>query len=464
MKVSPLLFPIVLLLLFFSCNDDILNDMGSSIQPTSDKIIVSSETFSISSENYFVPYMYARQDSFLLGTFYDEKYGTTHADIFAQVEPPFNHIYPATTTPDSIILVLYYRRFFGDKYAPMNVSVYQMNKATFEYTKPYPTNINPTDYVDRSNNSLLIGQKTFSPVDALKQLDSTYVTIKLNNDFLNRFTNINNDTYSSEEKFFEFFKGLFITTDFGAASMLYVKQIDMEYFHHYTYPTKSVSGQDSTATVNSVINFAANKRVRQVNRFLHPDTAAIKLKLAAASPQVHYLSSPANIYTRVKLPLKAIQQKVEKSGLRLAINNAKLRVDIAEINTDKLAQIIPSNILLIRESEYNSFFKNKGLPSNSTAVLGTYTYEKNSNTNEIDYFYSFDIANLITNEIKNSKLPSSLLLADEINFLLVPVRVTSDASGNVTEVAQQFILNAVTICGGNHNTKPIKASVVYSSF
>lgn len=467
MKVSQLLLPIVFLFLLIACNDATINDMGSSIQPASDKIVVSSETFGVISENYFVPYMYARQDSFLLGTFYDEKYGTTHADIFAQVEPPLHHVYPPNTTPDSIILVLYYRKFFGDRYSPMNVSVYEMNKATFEYSKAYPTNIDPNDYVNRADNSLLVGQKTFSPVDAQMKRDSTYITIKLSNDFLNRFTNIDADTYSSEEKFLKFFKGLFITSDFGAASMLYVKQIDLEYYHHYSYireDIKNVHGQDSTETVNSVITFAANKSVRQVNRFLHPDTTAIKNKLAAASPQVHYLSSPANIYTRVKLPLKTMQQRLENNSLRLSINSAKLRVDIGEINTDKLAQPFPSNILLIKESEYNNFFEKRALPSNSTAIIGTYSYEKNNDTGEIEYFYSFDIANLITNEFKNAKLSNSSSLSDELSFLLVPVRAASDANGNIKEVTQQFILNAVTLCGGTHNTKPIKARVVYSSF
>lgn len=463
MKVPSLLLPIVFLtLLITSCNDD-LTDMGSSIQPAGDTIAVASESFDIISENYFVPYMYARQDSFLLGTFNDETYGTTHADILTQVEPPFNHVYPATTVPDSIILILYYRKFFGDKYSPMNVSVYEMNKATFKYTEPYASNINPDDYVDRSNSSLLIGQKTFSPIDAQGKRDSTIVRIKLSNSFLNRFTNINPDTYSSDTTFHKFFKGLFITTDFGSASMLYVKQIYMNYYHHYTYKTKGVSGQDSTATVNVVIPFTANDGVRRINRFLHPDTTAIKNKLLNTTPQIHYISSPANVYTRIKLPIKTMQQKMEGNGKRLAINSAKLRVDISDIDTDDLAQQLPSNVLLIKESEYKDYFKKKAAPSNKVAILGTYSYEKNTETNAYQYYYSFDIANLVANEFKNAKL-TSIPLTDDMSYILLPVRVKSDSNGNVTEIAPQFLLNAITICGGNHDKRPIKARVVYSGF
>ena len=463
MRTFSFLFPILLIFLFIACNEDGLSDMGSSIQPIEDQIVVLSERFDISSEDYAVTSMFSRPDSFLLGTFYDEKYGTIHADIFAQVEHPKNHVYPANTKPDSIILVMYYRRFFGDKFSPMNVSVYEMNKATFNYSTPYASNLNPDNYVDRTNNSLLIGQKSFTAVDAQGIADSTYVIVKLTDEFLERFTNIASDTYSSEAKFLEFFKGLWITTDFGSASMLYIRRIDLEYYHSYTYTTKGVIEQDSTVTVNSSITFPANSWVRQVNRFIHPNKPEVLNKLANSPNQIHYISSPANIYTRINLPIKKMQEKMEINGRRLAINNAKLRVDIHEIDQEKLSQPLTSNILMIKESALDRFFTNKELPSDTCAVLGSYAYEKNTDSGEIDYFYSFDIAGLIAHEFKNAK-NTGTTLPDDIKFLMVPVRIKTNSNGNVTEVAQQFLLSAVTICGGNHNTRPIKANVVFSGF
>ena len=86
MRTFSFLFPILFIFLFNACNEDGLSNMGSSIQPVEDQIVVLSERFDISSEDYAVASMFSRPDSFLLGTFYDEKYGTIHADIFAQVE------------------------------------------------------------------------------------------------------------------------------------------------------------------------------------------------------------------------------------------------------------------------------------------------------------------------------------------------------------------------------------------
>lgn len=461
MKTRNLLLTALVSALFFSCSDDDITDIGSSIQPASDKIIVAAESFDITSEDYFVPYMNALQDSFLLGTFFDLKYGTTHADIFAQVEPPLNFIYPSNMVPDSVLLVMYYNRFFGDKYSPMHLSVYEITGEIFKYNIPYASNIDPFRFSDKTK---LLGKKTFTAVDAREINDSSYVIINLTDNLLPRFAQVNTDTYSSYDKFFNFFKGIYITPEFGSATMLYVKALDMEYYYHYTYQAKGILGQDTTITVNSMVTFPANELVRQVNRFLHPDTAAVRTRLNSQTEQVHYISSPANVYTRVKLPMKNMQQKLEANGKRLAINNAKLRVDIAEIDEADFSQPIPANILLIRESEINTFFtKRFQLPNETTAILGTYSYELNSDNDGYDYFYTFDIAGLISNELINAKKTGEVL-NDHVNYLLVPVRLKYDSDNNVNEVAQQFLMNSVTISGGSHSTKPMKARVVFSGF
>ena len=149
--------------------------------------------------------------------------------------------------------------------------------------------------------------------------------------------------------------------------------------------------------------------------------------------------------------------------MRLAINDAKLRVDIDNINTATLAQPVVNNLMLIKESEYRSFFNRRNVPNNTFAILGTVNNERNRDTGVMEYFYSFDIATLIANELKNAKETGKPLTNDD-TYLLVPVRLRTDRSNNITEVSQQFLMSAVTICGGNHDTRPMRIRVVYSRF
>lgn len=462
MKTPSFVVFFISLLIFTACSDITITDMGSQLLPAGDQITVSSETFPVRSDNFVVPYIFAYPDSFLLGTFYDPTYGTTHADIFAQVEKPAKYIYPDNVTiiPDSVYLVLYYKKYFGDKYSPMHISVYEMNKSTFEYTKPYASNLNPADYTDKT---LLIGQKTITAVDAAGKGDSTSIAIKLTNDFLQRFSKATPDIYESEEKFLNFFKGLHITTDFGSATMLYLKQIDIEYFHHYTYTTKGSGGQD-TIKVNNVFSFPANQSVRQVNRFLHPDTASVLANLTAQEKQVHYISSPANLFTKVQVPLRAMHKKMEgEDGKRLSINYARLRLDITEISDSDLAKPFSSTLLLVKQHAFHRFFAKKELPSDTVAIAGSYSFELNKETNTYEYFYEFNLAGLIANEFKVAGHKNSLV-PEYAEFIVVPVRTTTDNNQFITKVKHQILMNAVTLCGGNHPDKPMKIRTIYSKF
>lgn len=462
MKTRALVALLGVFTLFFVACDDSNTDIGSSVMPSGDQISVGADTFRIQTENFIAPYMISNQDSFLLGTYYDETFGTTHADVLAQVKHPENFKYRSGTVADSAVLVLYYKKFAGDKHSPMHISVYEMNKKTFSFFDALKSNINPDEYCDKT---LFLGSKTTTAVDANKVNDSTSVVIKLDDAFCQRFFNGGNTTqiFSSDVAFRNFFKGLYITTDFGSASMLYITQIDIELHHHYTYKADGVVNKDSTYKVNNVIYFRANDEVRQANRFLHPDINTVKNKLDNTSKDINFVSSPANLYTKVKLPLKSVYQKISQKNKRLTINSAQIRVDIAEFDTEDLSLPLVNKMMLIKESKVDSFFINKELPNQKYSVLGTYAYSRNADTFETEYYYTFDIDDLLADEFKNAT-NNPLLIPDSENYLLIPVRVTTDASSNITDVAPQFLLSGVKICSGTHAKKPMKASVVYSNF
>ncbi|MDO9153952.1 MAG: DUF4270 domain-containing protein [Paludibacter sp.] len=456
MKSKLFFLSFLITILNFSCTDDI-TDMGSGIQPAGDKIVVYADAFYPSSENYFINSFTSRPDSFLLGTYYDKKFGTTHADIFAQVQPPLGFSYPKGSVADSAYILLYYTSWFGNKYAPMEVSIYEMNKSTFEYTKPYPSDINPADYCDMS---LLLKKRIFSAKDAvLIRKDPTLIQFKLSDDFVKRrFAAVMKTTYTKNTDFLNFFKGLYITTDFGSASMLYINQIDMKYYFNYKYATGN--GTDST-TVNSYVTYPANPEVRQVNRIYHPDKDLIRQKLDSR-PEVTFVSSPANVYTRVKLPLKSMKEKMNVGSKKLTINSVLSKFYVEDFTEDTVDHKIVNKLMMIKESAFNRFFSKKELPSDTCAIIGSFTYEKD-NANLLSYYYSFDLAKFIAAEFKTSTT-NNTVLPDNMNLLLVPVSVSYDSSGKILEVKQQNLMNSVTLCSGKHPTKPIRLNVVYSGF
>lgn len=461
MKSHQIILLFLLSVLTISCVDD-LTDLGSNIRPTSDEISIGTDTFHLSTENVFVDYMYARPDSFLLGTFYNQKFGTTQADILAQVNCPVDFKYPPLSVPDSALVVLYYKSWFGDQYAPLDINIYEMNKSTFSYTGLYPSNLNPADYTDRS---ILLGRKIFTAKDvANKRLDSTSIVIKLSGEFVQRF--FNDTYYGSDNAFTNFFKGIYVTANYGASTVLNIKQLDLEYYYHYTYQKPGV---DTLTVVKNVISFPANKEVRQVNRFVHPDRDV----LVKQRDSVNFVASPANLQTRVNLPLARIKQKITDkiaAGKKQILNNAILKVEVTEIADSTLEMPLVQYMLLVKEEAAQRFFDDNILPTtkDTCALLGQLSSAQIGTTGKYEYYYSFDLAALIAKELKVAE-ENGIAPGENIKLLLIPVNVTTTTNSStgavsVTAVKQQYKMSAVTIRSGQNQKHPMKINMVYSGF
>lgn len=452
--------------LSFSCTDD-MTDVGTKIQPAGETIFVDAKSFPISTENYKVPFMYSRPDSLLLGSFTDNilHTGTTYADIFAQVQPPVDFSFPEGSVADSIKLVLYYYSWFGDKYSPMQVNIYEMNKGNiFDFTKAYTSVLDPNDYVD-PNNKILIGSRIFTASDAdVSRPDSTALEFPLSANFLDRFsTNMLTTRFSSNpfdltnsvSKFHELFNGVHVSTDFGSASMLYIRSLNIRFYFHYDYVAP---GETETTRVDTYVNYPANKEVRQINRFEHPNRDEV-IAHFNAQPEVNLISSPANIYTKLNIPLQTIKDSLNVDNKKLLINAASLRVDAVNVKDTSLAQPLVSTMLLIKESAYQRFFSRREMPSDTCAIIANVARERSAAGNEFLYYYKFNLAKLISTQLRDN--PD---LSDDFKMILVPVSVQFDSNNQVVQVKEQNVMSTTIIGSQDHPTRGMKLKMVYSGF
>ena len=458
MKSYPVILLFLLSFLTFSCTDT-LTDIGKNTLSNSDSIIVKGDTFHLSSSSVFVKSITSQPDSFLLGTFYDTKFGTIRAEILAQLNCPVGFKFPANAVADSAKIYLSYYSCFGDTLSPIDVNIYEMNKATFSYTGVYSSDTLPSYFSDRS---IKLGERIFKAGPNSSTRKS--ISFKMDNSFLTRFKN---DTYyNSTSAFTNFFKGLYITANFGAATLLNIgrQQLNLLYYYHYpAYKLKDINGNDSIVMVNDYLTFPASKEVRQVNCIQHPDRSSVVL-----NDQVNYISSPANLQTQVTLRLNDIRTKLNAgvNGKKLTINSALLRVDVTDTDQDTLLHPVVKYLLLVKESLKDSVFENKELPTDTRSVLATYTVSlKTGSTTEYEHYYTFSVAKLIANELKNAKDKANI---EPLNLRLIPVAVgtTTSSSGttSISSVKQQYLMGAVSVKSAQNTNSPMRLSVVYSGF
>jgi len=443
----------VLIIGMSRCTND--DSIGLSVRPDVDAIHVSADTFVLDCENFEIPAVSAQADTMVLGEFYSPTYGTTKAELLVQLNAPDSYLFPPDSLnpqPDSLVLIMYYNDYCGSPYAPLEFSVYEINKKKINYSERYYSDLDPGEFCD---SSILMGKRVMTSID-LSRRDSVsedtaevgYVRYKFDNIQLQRFFNMvkKNPTISSEQ-FLNDFKGMYITTRFGSSTMLYMNQITMFLYYHYTYKK---AGQDTT--VKTSIVFPANHEVRQLNHFVHPNRQQI---IENIPDSLLYIKSVAGICPRMTLPMSRIRQRMRSrmdSADVLNISAAEIELECIEYDENDVYMDPPSYLLAIDERELDDFLKHQTVPDGTELdrVLGTYSATTES--------YIFDFTYLMTKRLEKDKEED-----EDIRFVLMPVDVRY-SNTTIVGVRPLVKLGATKVRSAKNGHSPFRMKVLYEGY
>lgn len=449
--------------LWTACKDDVTTT-GQSVLDDDDAIIVLADTFSVGSMVVdTLTSIISQADSFLLGEL-ETDYGLLRASILTQLACPEGYSYPdgfSVDSVDSVCLFMYYSSWVGDENSPIAIDAYMMDRKTFRYNSTYPTDINVDDYCSR-NKSILTNHRIVvasEKLDSIRNSNGEYipmVRMRVNDDFMRTFAAI--QSFETQDAFNEQFKGLLIETSFGSSTMLNITDIALGVYYHFSY---NKAGRDTI--VNDMKAFYANSEVRTVNHLSYRDKAEWVETLQKDSDTYNYIIAPAGVYTRISIPMAQIADSIfDNVGLkRPYVNKAAVIVSVENMTEEngRNGWLQPSDyMLLIKENSVSRFFKNKELPSDTCALLGTLTQGVDS-VGDATYYYSYDLSDFLTNQLRKESNDSIL------QMLLVPVTIgtstTSTYSTAVSSVRQQQTVSATKIRSAKNG---LKLEIVYSGF
>ena len=462
---------IVLLLatLVVGCQENNSISAGASTLPDND-IRVMSDTFAVTSQLDSCVAISLTPDSFLLGEC-DTHFGTIKADILTQLACPEGFVYPGgeTAVVDSICLYLYYKNWYGDGKTPLGITVYEMDKQSLQENASYPNNLHISDYCSLAESAHIVTDSKIvvpaTPSDSsYSSQNDTYVPtirIKLTDEFAQRFFAIKD--FDSQKAFNQLFKGLYICTDFGASNVLYINDITMTVFYHFTMNR----AQLNDTIIHDTRSFYANEEVRQVNRFTYPNRQSI-LQQYSQVKDTNYIVSPANIYTELTVQMDEIYNRIDAqlgdtAAYRVYINRADLTVDV--LYSDSVTgrprdnwDTPASYMMLIQKENMAEFFSTNKTPSDSVAIITSLSATTDSLSNVI-YQYSYDLSDMLTKQIRSEQK------ADQLTFVLVPVAITTNTStGAILSVKPLQTISATRIRSANNPITPMDIEVVYAGF
>ena len=446
------LFGLTLLATLYSCDES--NSIGGSIQPDQDRISVYYDTVHVVSQTVFVDSMLYRSSSAYLGEFTDPNFGTTKPDFLAQLYCPRLFSFPDDVKRiDSSYLYLYYEDWFGDSTTMLHINVYELNSPLM-IGQSYFTNINPAKYCDKSK---LLGQLSITPgdlyaTDSAKSL-STYQTVikipldlTLGNKFL-KDSRLNPSAFATPDKFAQYFNGLYVTTNFGNGSIIYIDHSEVE-FCYGTYLYSKTSGGLRDSFVVGASYFPVTKEVKQVNRFEHPDLSYY-INPSNASDSLNYVFSPAGMYTRITIP-----DKVFNTLSGSSVNRMRLKILATQFDESDYGMSPPQYMLMIRESEAREFFSRFEMNDGINSFLAKYDSKTES--------YEFNLSYYAQKMVRELDNPESSTFSPFKNMLMIPVTIIESADGTQVRLEQMLKPSAVKVRGAKHPTQPMKLELIYS--
>ena len=445
----------------------------SPIITPDEAILVGCDTFSLTSNLRVGENIYTTPDSFLLGEC-ETLFGTLHADILTQMVCPEGFRYPDGAVVDSICVFLYYSSWHGDGNTPLSISIYEMDGEVLDFNGVYSCEDSLSRFCSKQHcivdkPRIIVASH---PKDSIQDTSTgkyvPYFTFRLTDEFRDKFFGIKD--FSSQEQFNQQFKGLYITSEFGGATILHVPEVSMAVYYHFDYHQLY---DTTTFTEIDVKGFYANSEVRQINRYELINTQLDILE--ALEDEVDFVVSPGYIFTRLRIPMKQMADAVLREigdDKRAYVNRARLDVEIINVleeeadkyERDYWAQ--PCNyMLLIKEDAIDRFFSSNELPTDSCALLESITVRTDS-LEETHYFYSYDLSSLLTKQLRNKD--NAQVLPDTLNMVLVPVDVktstTSSSTTTITAVKHKQTISATAIRSANIKNNPMRLEVVYSGF
>lgn len=488
------LWLVLITLVFFGCDDN-TGSLGLGMLPGTDGITVGTKTFKISTESatFNNGRVFAKTDIGYVGRFTDTEHGfgyyegsfLTELNCIDSLEFPKGYDEVTNRSTFNMIsndldvafegaeIILGYYSFFGDSLSPMQVSVYQIDD---KLKKNHYTDVNPEEYV---TSNTLLGKKTFS---AVNQEDSARheknhlhtVTIPITDDMVGK--NIIKKNWSNPESFYDsdafirdVFKGLYITSEVGDGTVLYIQHVQLN-VKYKRFAVDSIGDiirkHDNSADSIEVrgLNFASTMEVIQANKMQIEDDI---MKGKAEEKGHTYLKSPAGIYTKTTLPIIDFIEKLDLEND--TINAVSLTLDAYHHDIEnEFSMSPPSAVLLIRESEAEKFFEENKLYDGKSSYVARYSNNQ----------YSFqNITRLITALIKevkdaeekakknNQSWDAKQWLKDNPSpIAIIPVVLkTAASSTTVTYIEHDLKPTYVKLKGGVDGPE-LDLKVIYSKF
>ena len=384
----------------------------------------------------------------LLGRYSAQGYGQFESDIVCQYMPSasMDTLDVTANEIDSVKLCLsmYRNGFAGDSVAPMGLSVHRLTK---QLPTPIYSDFDPSGYYDptpigSTSYSALINGYPYLATDtegALYKDVNVDLPVEFGRELFNQYIN-SPETFSTPQKFAQWFPGLYITNTFGSGRVTRFSKNVIDVYYHATVKLDENTEQERDTVINLTATYLGVTPEVITNNNI---TFKMAPQLAErADTGATILVGPVGYDVEFKFPAREILQRYQQeSGPLAVVNYLTFAIPADDISND-YGLTPPPYVLMVKKSKKDEFFSKSQINDNLNSFYASY----DSSTGL--YVFS-SMLNYINDIIKKGTVEP-----EDEEFVICPVQVSFFASNTSSSSYYQYYY------GYSYNTTSTQVSSI----
>lgn len=426
-------------LFFTACEDDV-SGIGNSISNSEVVINVDSLTYNLNATTVPAPSFESRSAYNLLGSLRVPEYGSLDCSYVTEFLPAESLNLPDTITSaeiDSVKMIFSIPKMYvsGDTLAPQQLKVYSLTR---QLPQDISSTFNPEGYYDNkaiSTKSYTLSGYSYNETSYSRantiQLKAE-LPVELGRDVVEAYST-NPDIFVWPQEFAKYWPGVYVSASFGKGCIAPVERTSVFAYFPKTVVTTTKDEEGNSQVVyeqkaDSVCLFTTAPEVLSNVNISYTPSQNLESMVAEGKS---IITTPGGYVVSFKFPAKEILNDYWSEEYDLGvINNLVFSIPASMISNSYGLGIAPA-LLMVKNSEMDSFFADGKLPDNKSSFASIYSAEDNA--------FTF---NSLRQYIVDLRAKGEENITDEdVEFTLIPVTVTTE---DYTDTSTGSVVTAIT--------------------
>lgn len=457
-----------LILTFFAvltaCEEE-TTTIGSQIASGEVSITVDTFYFNLNATPVRIESFDSKTGNLMVGTIQNDNYGSLNCSFVTRLmctptlDVPDSLLNPERVDSCKLILGADRKQIVGDSLAPQIFSIYKLNK---QLPSDIDNLFNPEGYYNESD---LLASKAYT-VSQISGTDSAFY----NTDFVELSVNLPVsfgkeifEKYINDPQIFEwpqtmaqnFLPGLYVKPSFGKGCIANIETAYLAVFYYNLAPTTTIQGNDTIHSIKHIQNvtfpFTVSPEVLSSNNISYNPSEKIIQKNSESDGEV-VITTPGGFIATYNFPAQTLIDRYNEKNIHLSTVNDLILYIPGESFDNESGLGMAENLLMIKSSEYEKFFKENKTPDNITSFTGVY-----DSVNKRYYFttlrnYFLDL------------LSKPTLSEEDLEFTLIPVEIETETTNSYYGSGTTYVTKCVPFTSKPTLTllKTNKAQVIFS--